>query len=362
MAVILRDLTIATQVAFFLLAVGTLADWVRHRDRQRTFLVLALLFLALLVLLSPINSVLLLPAEVVSGAGLVVFLLSGYFLLLFRDSLIPLGPPARRLITVAVAAVAVGAVVTGLPSGGPIATRSPLQLAALAAVVVTWVLCVAEPIFRLGVASIGRPAVEGARLRALSLGYAGLIAVILVATFAGSQSQSPSFVIATDIVVLLMVPLLYVSFSPPTWLRRIWSQPEEDEFRRALHDLLLYSPDRVTLARRALDWAARLVGGAAAFIVDSDGSILAAAASRPRRRPRTGCGAPTQDRIDAARSRSSSSRGGATMVILSGPFTPRLRRRRDRRLQVRGQHHRRPRPGLPQQAASPRSRRPRPSS
>ena len=51
---------------------------------------------------------------------------------------------------------------------------------------------------------------------------------------------------------------------------------EEDAFRKALHDLLLYSPDRPTLAQRALGWATRLVGGASAVIIDPDGSILAA--------------------------------------------------------------------------------------
>ncbi|HUY73200.1 MAG TPA: ATP-binding protein [Candidatus Dormibacteraeota bacterium] len=50
----------------------------------------------------------------------------------------------------------------------------------------------------------------------------------------------------------------------------------EDQFRHALHDLLLYSPDRVTLAQRALGWAVRLVGGDSAWLIDSDGSVLAA--------------------------------------------------------------------------------------
>jgi signal transduction histidine kinase len=67
-----------------------------------------------------------------------------------------------------------------------------------------------------------------------------------------------------------------VSFAPPAWLRRFWRQPEEDQFRSALHDLLLYSPDRQTLAHRALVWAQRLVGGDAAFLIDSDRSVLAA--------------------------------------------------------------------------------------
>lgn len=49
----------------------------------------------------------------------------------------------------------------------------------------------------------------------------------------------------------------------------------EEQFRSALHDLLLYSPDRPTLAQRALGWARRLVGGESGFVVDSDRSILA---------------------------------------------------------------------------------------
>ncbi|HET9410279.1 MAG TPA: HAMP domain-containing sensor histidine kinase [Candidatus Dormibacteraeota bacterium] len=319
MATVLRDFTVAIQIAFFLLAVGTLTDWIRHRDRQRTFLVLALLFLTLLVLITPINAVVNLPAQVVTDLGLVVFLLSGYFLLLFRDSLIPLGSIARRLITAEVAVVAVAAVLANFPSGSN-AARSPFQLIVLAAVIVTWVLCVGEPIIRLGLASIDRPAVEGARLRALSLGYAGLIAVILVAVLAGPRTRDPNVAVAIDAVVLLVVPLLYASFSPPTWLRRLWSQPEEDEIRRAIHDLLLYSPDRTTLARRALDWGARLVGGAAAFIVDSDGTILATRGITVDEAARSAA-TPTHDRstllipLDLEQ-------GRGTMIILSGPFTP----------------------------------------
>lgn len=53
-------------------------------------------------------------------------------------------------------------------------------------------------------------------------------------------------------------------------------QPEEAQFRNALHDLLVYSPDRQTLAHRALGWAHRMVRGESGFVIDSDGSILAA--------------------------------------------------------------------------------------
>jgi signal transduction histidine kinase len=319
MAAVLRVLDVATQVAFVLLALGTLTDWIRHRDRQRTFLVLALLFLTILVLFGPISAALGLAPQVVTDASLVIFLLSGYFLLLFRDSLIPLGRSARWILTFGIAIVAVAGIAAGLPTN-PNTAHSPFQLLVLALVIVTWIICVAEPIFRLGFASIGRPAVEGARLRALSLGYMGLIAVVLVATFAGSRSQSLQLGIATDLVVLVVVPMLYASFSPPTWLRRLWSQPEEEEIRHAIHDLLLYSPDRVSLARRALDWAARLVGGAAAFIVDSDGSILASRGITTEEAARRAASL-TPERstlvipLDLEQ-------GRGVMTILSGPFTP----------------------------------------
>jgi len=120
-----------------------------------------------------------------------------------------------------------------------------------------------------------RGMLEQARLRALSLGYLGLLAVVIVGTLLGAV-RSGALSLLTDLFVLAVIPLLVLAFSPPVWLRRIWRQPEEDEFRHALHDLLLYSPDRVTLAQRALGWAARLVGGEAAFVIDSDGSVLAA--------------------------------------------------------------------------------------
>jgi signal transduction histidine kinase len=52
-------------------------------------------------------------------------------------------------------------------------------------------------------------------------------------------------------------------------------RPEEEQVRAAMHDLLLYNPNRETLARRAVEWATRLVGAESAFIVDSDGAVLA---------------------------------------------------------------------------------------
>jgi signal transduction histidine kinase len=142
---------------------------------------------------------------------------------------------------------------------------------------------------------------------------------VLVGTLSGSSSTSTNVRIATDIVVLIVVPLLYASFSPPAWLRRIWAYPEQDEIRRALHDLLLYSPDRESLARKAIEWGIRLVGGAAGFIVDADGTILAARGLTPEAALRMAAGAPPSSELSLPLDLEE---GQGKMTIVSGPFTP----------------------------------------
>lgn len=316
---VLRALDIAVQVAFVALALFTLTDWIRHGDRRRAWLVLALVSLSALAVLAPAAAAIGLSGRLVTDASLVLFIVSGYALLMFRDSLIPLGTRLRSAIAATIALVALIGVAADF-SSNPNAQRNPFQLFALGLIVLTWVLCVGEPILRLGLASIGRPAVEGSRLRSLSLGYAGLVLVIVVATVASPLIRSTTAGVITDVAVLIIVPLLYASFAPPQWLRQLWSRPEEEELRNALHELLLYSPDRPTLAARALDSATRLVGAPAAFIEDSDGAILAShgmtreAAAEIAKKP--GAGSAT------VRVPLELSRGPGSMTILAGPFTP----------------------------------------
>ncbi len=79
---------------------------------------------------------------------------------------------------------------------------------------------------------------------------------------------------ALALIVLAAAAVLWGnSISVRLRLRR--RQPHEDELLEAMHDLLLYSPDRETLARRAVTWAKLLAGGQGAFLIDSDGAILA---------------------------------------------------------------------------------------
>jgi signal transduction histidine kinase len=326
---VLLGLQWATGAAFVLLTLAAVIDWTRHRDTRSWHLALAFGSLTALILIAPLVGHAGPFNGLVTDAALAIFLLSGYALLMYRDSLIPLGR-ARRWVTGAIAAVAVLAFVAQFPSD-PQQRLAPLQSLAAGAVLITWSICIVEPIIRMWITARHRRAVEAARLRALSLGYAALIAEIVVATLAGSTARHPYFIIATDLVTLAIVPLLYVSFSPPSFLRRIWREPEEDAFRNALHDLLLYSPDRATLAQRALGWATRLVGGASALIIDADGSILAsrdmtldqaeAIATDVRAGNASGKQLSTQPRMRLT-TPLHLQQGEGCMVIVAGPFTP----------------------------------------
>jgi signal transduction histidine kinase len=107
---------------------------------------------------------------------------------------------------------------------------------------------------------------------------------------------------------------------------------QEDQLRSALHDLLRYSPDRRTLAERALGWALHLGGGASAFVIDSDRSILASGGLDPAEAP------PIADRIDFASAAGRKHEpwrqdellivpldlemGPGAIVLVSGPMTP----------------------------------------
>jgi signal transduction histidine kinase len=144
--------------------------------------------------------------------------------------------------------------------------------------------------------------------------------------------RNPAAQLVLDLVTIAIVPMLFFSFHPPTWLRRLWSQPEEEELRQGLHSLLSFSPDRATQAGSALEWAIRLVGAAGALIIDSDQSILAyrgVEESEADAIARRAMASP-EPRIVPMPPRSTTTLvipldlqpGQGSMVMIAGPFTP----------------------------------------
>src|SRR6202011_1692068 len=106
-AVVLAVMPLAIEVAFVLLTVAVVPDWLSQRERPRGYLALAFGSLTLLVLLAPSLSQSGPYGPMVTDVGIVLFLLSGWALLMFRDSFISLGANIRRLAAIALVIVAV---------------------------------------------------------------------------------------------------------------------------------------------------------------------------------------------------------------------------------------------------------------
>jgi signal transduction histidine kinase/CheY-like chemotaxis protein len=263
----------AVALAFLLLAVSTAVAWLRRRQAALGYLALSVGLLALVALAGQVPVMAGRSFSWLNVLSLCSFLASGYALLLFRSAFLPL-PRLWHAATVAAdAAAAFLYVLAGVQNAT--VTLTTVQQVAVVAVILVWAAQVGEPLVRFWLASGGRPAVQRARLRALSAGYAGLVLVLLVAGGGGEAVRGavPQFLI--QLVALAMVPLLHASFSPPSWLRREWRSREEEALRHAMEGLLLYSPDRQLLAERALEWALRLMGAEAGMLLSAGNSPFA---------------------------------------------------------------------------------------
>ncbi|MDP9325351.1 MAG: ATP-binding protein [Candidatus Dormibacteraeota bacterium] len=317
----------ASTAGFCLLALITLADWIRKGGASRRYLALAIGLLALVSLISQLN--VLLPASIktaVSLFSLAGFMAAGYALLLFRDSLVPLKRRTKVLVGVAVLLATAGTSSLVFFPEMP----KPVQLAAVIVLFGVWIATVIEPIFRLWLMSRGRPAVQRARLRALSAGYGGIVIVLVVAIGAAPAASNDIYKIGLQVFTLAIIPVLYVAFAPPKWIRRYWREREEGAAAEAVRELLLFSPDRATLARKSLEWATRLVGADGGLVSDRGGQVLISEGvdehlqERLLAELRTG----QQRVVSLGPSRSAivlpwELEGGAGgLAVLSGPFTP----------------------------------------
>jgi PAS domain S-box-containing protein len=263
----------AVGVALFILGALTFVDWLRHRDRTRQYLALAVGSLGILGILGRITQVHGTAGAVLTAVSIVLLMASAYAFVLFRHTLIPVSTVWLRACSVAVVAVTAAAVAVN--RSGSATHAMGVALAVDILLLLTWCLIVAASILRLWLVSGTLPRVQRARLRSLSAGFTGLIIALLGTIVATIASSNTSAQLAIEAVVLISMPLLGIALSPPVWLRRNWREAEELKLREAMNNLLLYSPDEETLGRRSLEWAARLLGGGAALIA-LDGHVLAA--------------------------------------------------------------------------------------
>ena len=319
-----------TAAAFAVIAALTVRDWLVTRDRSRMYLSLAIGSLAAVSVLGQVGK-LLGPsfASASTYVTVVIFLTSGLALLLFRHAVIPLKPRTLRAVIGIV--IATGVLEIGVQAIFGRTAPRPLQLIAVAAFIVVWSGCVGEPSVRLWFAARRRTVVQRARMRALSLGYIGIVAILLAAVFTSALAAVPTVRISLTLATFAIIPLLYAGFVPPAWLRRIWRQSEEAKFQQAVRDIVMFASDQQALARRSLDWAIRLTGADAGLFLSAPHTILvtqglASGDAQALEAAVAGAGAQTVIPLGGTPPRSVMIArfhvNDAAIVLLGGPFTP----------------------------------------
>jgi signal transduction histidine kinase len=289
-----------TTAGFVALGLAIAYRWYRERGRAQGKLTIAIVALAVVALLGRLPQSLLLNLVLV-----VAFMVSAYFVLLFRDEFLPLSRRAHWAAGIVLTAGIVDGVllVTVLQkASAPVVTAFALLY------VLAWALLIGEPVARFWLASNALPAVQRTRMRYLSFGFGLLIVVLFVDVLGGSALRSPTAILITQLAALATVPLIYVSFAPPSLLRRIWRMGEENALRDAMRDLLIFSPTRKDIAERAVHWAVRLLGGTSGYILDASGNILA--------------GERNESSGPVVRAPLHLPEGEGTLAVVAGTFTP----------------------------------------
>jgi diguanylate cyclase (GGDEF)-like protein/PAS domain S-box-containing protein len=263
----------ASAAGFTLLGLLTLRQWRQERSTKFAILALALGLLALTSWLGRFVAWMGHPSMYATAVEILAFELSGYFLLLFHGSFVTVGRRVRVVAAIAIAVSFALFLTVRMPDAGVIPNLP--QAVTISLLVAIWFGCVGEPTVKLWLVSRTRPTVQRARLRALAIGYGAIFIVLVVSAIPGTVSTTEGVQVLLATLGLLVVPLLYMSFAPPRWLRRSWRHSEEETFRRGITELLSFVPDATNLARRSLEWATRLVGADAGMVTAAHSGVIA---------------------------------------------------------------------------------------
>jgi len=224
-------LSYADAAGFALIGILAVVTWLRRRGRTRACLAAAFGLLGAVSALGQLSSVIAAPV-VVSTVSLICFMGSGYALVELRHTLLPLARRARLAVVTLLCVITVLAL--PITVQGHMGKPGRYVWLVASALILGWVACVVEPAIRFRIAARSQPVVQRNRLRALSTGYLGIaIALVLAlgaaaAAAAASAKPSPEIGLGLQLVSTAVIPLFYVGFAPPTWLRRSWRYKEAD--------------------------------------------------------------------------------------------------------------------------------------
>ena len=330
MRILAESLGYAVTFGFILLAIRAVVDLWFRRERRDAYLACAIVGLAVLALASQLEIAYPPMAGAAGIVAVVSLMTSAYGLFLFRGTFLPLG---RGMVVAAGVAVVAATLVSALGAGVAV-SNGPFQAVVSLSPIVVWLICVAEPTVRFWLAAKQRPAVQRSRLRALSVGYGSIVLILLLSLTGAAGTTSDAGLLTVSVmwaIALGALPLLYMAFWPPRWVRGRWRRAEEASFREALQGLLL-AETREQAASAVVEWGMRLVGAdAGALVIDgqpaasaglakSDAAALAAELeAEPHASPGVLEVRGGQLHLNLLRQ---SGHGSAVLVLVPGDFTP----------------------------------------
>ena len=269
---ILRYVSLAAYVA---LALATINQWRRQRDRAAAWAALCFGTLGIVVILGQRQIVPEHPQGFVENflqrldiAFLVLFpYLLHRFTTVFRHATSAL---ERGLGLMTVAMLVWTFVLPHIPEPGE--RRTGGFIAYLAAFLVHWTVLSSVAATRLWRAGRGQPVVARRRMRLLAFA-AALLTVALFAATATSRSYSAASLASSALGIVAALAFL-LALAPPAIIRILWRRPAQARVQDAIQDLVTLSRSQQEVAARVLAPMADIVGARALCLRNDEGEVV----------------------------------------------------------------------------------------
>ncbi|HKA26680.1 MAG TPA: HAMP domain-containing sensor histidine kinase [Gaiellaceae bacterium] len=262
-------------VAYVVLALVTINQWRRQRDRAAAWAALCFGTLGLVVVLGQHQIVPEHPSGFVENflqrLDIAILLLFPYllyrFTTVFRTATSSL-ESALGLMTVVM--IVWTFALPHIPEPGE--PRSGLFIAYLVAFLIHWTVLSSVAATRLWRAGRGQPAVARRRMRILAFA-AALLTIALFAAAATSRTYSVLALVSSALGIASALAFL-IALAPPAVVRMVWRRPAQERVQDAVRDLITLSRSQAEVAQRVLGPMADIVGARALCLRNNEGDLI----------------------------------------------------------------------------------------
>ena len=262
-------------VAYAALALATINEWRRRRDRAAAWAALGFGALGFVVVLAQV-----IPDHPQGFTQRFLLKIDVAFLLLFPYLLhrfttvfrTATSRVERLLGLMTVAMLAWTFALPRFPQSGE--SRPGYFWAYLTGFLIHWTILSTVAAVRLWRAGRGQPSVARRRMRLLAVA-SGLLTAALFAAAATSRSYSAPLLASSALGIFSAVAFL-LAFVPPAIVRLFWRRPEQERLQHAIRDLVTLARSQTEVAERVLAPMAQIVGARAIAIRNEEGELVGA--------------------------------------------------------------------------------------